>query len=334
MNTTAPKQDMPAVSVIIPYFQRDAGVLTRSIQSVVDQDYPGEIHIVVVDDGSPLPARQELASFRAENAAGRRQLEILCQPNGGPAIARNTALDRIAGKVEYGAFLDSDDCWHPAHIRRAITQLQRGKDFYFSDHLPINRQRSAFQRDRFTPGEHGAALGDNCFSFDRDFFDQTIRNNIVCMPTVVFRVAIIEQLRFNPEFQFAGEDHLFWLGISQKTRRIVISAEQEVDLGRGVNIYESAKTLAAPRTFRRIANEIRFRKALPKLFSLTPHQLSRTAEIIGHLRGEFAINAIHALKTTPLTGLRETAAFLHKDHQSVFAIWSEIVKACKRRALA
>lgn len=334
MNTIAPEQKMPGVSVVIPYFQRDAGVLTRCIQSVVDQDYPGEIRIVIVDDGSPLPARQELASFQAGRAAGPRPLEIIGQPNGGPATARNTALDRIAGQAEYGAFLDSDDCWHPAHIRRAITQLQRGKDFYFSDHLPINRQRSAFQRDQFTPGEHGAALGDNCFSFDGDFFDQTIRNNIVCMPTVVFRGTVVEQLRFNPEFQLAGEDHLFWLGVSQRTRRIVISAEQEVELGHGVNIYESGKTLAAPRTFRRIANEIRFRKALPGLFPLTPSQVSRTREIIGHLREEFAINAIHALKTTPLTGLRETAAFLYRDHSSLFAIWSEIVKAWKRRALA
>ena len=331
MNPINPPPPTPKVSVVIPYYQRDTGILSRAVRSVLDQSYAGEINIIVVDDGSPLPAQQELEWFSTEHYKYPRRLEIVTQFNAGPAIARNTGLSKINDSVDFLAFLDSDDTWHTNHIERAVTTLSEGYDFYFSDYLPINSQRSAFHRDRFNPAERGSLLRDNCFRFEGDFFDQTIKNNVVGTPTVVMRMNTLNSQRFNPEFQYAGEDHLFWLGICQKTDRILISNQCEVECHHGVNIYESAKTLASPKTFRRIGNELNFRKSLPNLFKLNSTQLARNDEIIETLRMEFAINSIHALKVSPGLGLRETIKFIWKDSSSFHTLRVEFAKALKRK---
>lgn len=328
MNLT---QCLPKVSVVIPYFQREAGILSRAIRSILAQSYPGEIHIVVVDDGSPVPAHAELAWFASADDSPPRHIEIITQDNAGPAVARNTGLDRIGDSDGFLAFLDSDDTWHPEHIERAVAKLNADKDFYFSDYLPINRRCTAFRRDGFTPDEHGLPLGDECFAYNRDFFDQTVRNNVVGTSTVVLRIKAIHSQRFIPEYQYAGEDHIFWLGISIKTNRIVVSNNCEVEYHRGVNIYESGKTLGTPKTFRRIANELRFRKSLPTLFDMNKAQITRNDEIIAQLRGEFAINSIHAFKTTPLLGMKESLVFLRGDLPAFHTLADEIIDAFKRR---
>lgn len=321
----------PNVSVVIPYFQREAGILSRAVSSVIAQSYPGNIDIIVVDDGSPVAAHHELTWFEESSFKHPRHLEIVPQRNAGPAVARNTGLNRVADNEGLLAFLDSDDTWNRDHIERAVSKLALGHDFYFSDYLPLNSQRTAFQRDRFIPGEHGVAVGDDCYTFAQDFFDQTIRNNVVGTSTVVLRAGPLGALRFNPEYQYAGEDHIFWLGVSQITDRIVISARCEVEYHRGVNIYESGKKVADSRTFRRIANEVRFRKALPRLFRLNATQQLRNIEIIQILRNEFSINSIHALKTAPFRGLAETAKFIRKDIRSTNALWAEITKSVRRK---
>ncbi|MBN9273015.1 MAG: glycosyltransferase, partial [Mesorhizobium sp.] len=44
---------MTKCSVIIPYYQREPGILTRELRSVFAQTHP-DFEIIVVDDSSPL----------------------------------------------------------------------------------------------------------------------------------------------------------------------------------------------------------------------------------------------------------------------------------------
>ena len=48
----------PTIAVIIPYFQREAGILRRALASVFAQTNAPSWEIIVVDDGSPVPAGQ------------------------------------------------------------------------------------------------------------------------------------------------------------------------------------------------------------------------------------------------------------------------------------
>jgi glycosyltransferase involved in cell wall biosynthesis len=117
------------IAVIIPYYQRDPGILARALDSVRAQELPRglHLHVYVVDDGSPLPAAGEIADSSA--------LTLLVQDNAGPGAARNAALDRVEadGGAEVVAFLDSDDIWHPTHLAEAVAALDRGYDFYCCD---------------------------------------------------------------------------------------------------------------------------------------------------------------------------------------------------------
>ena len=52
---------MPGTAVIVPFFQREAGVLTAAIRSALAQRDAGPITVVVCDDGSPVAAELDLA---------------------------------------------------------------------------------------------------------------------------------------------------------------------------------------------------------------------------------------------------------------------------------
>jgi succinoglycan biosynthesis protein ExoW len=48
------------VAVIIPYYQRDPGILRRALDSVRGQELPDavRVHVYLVDDGSPRRRRR------------------------------------------------------------------------------------------------------------------------------------------------------------------------------------------------------------------------------------------------------------------------------------
>ena len=92
----------PAVSVIMPTYNR-ASYVGEAIEQLLDLDGPeGGFEIVVVDDGSRDTTPDVLASY-----AGNPNVRVLRRVNGGPAAARNTGIAASRGSVL--AFTD-DDC--------------------------------------------------------------------------------------------------------------------------------------------------------------------------------------------------------------------------------
>jgi cellulose synthase/poly-beta-1,6-N-acetylglucosamine synthase-like glycosyltransferase len=82
----------PPVAVLIPAYNEEK-VIVRTIQSVLDSDYPN-LYVIVIDDGSKdrtlEVARQ---AFRKEEAAGR--VRILTKSNAGKAEALNFGLEHL-----------------------------------------------------------------------------------------------------------------------------------------------------------------------------------------------------------------------------------------------
>src|SRR3954468_3478941 len=115
------------IAIIIPFYQRSGGLLRRALQSVIAQDYTLPCYVIVVDDGSPVSARHELAELD-EQLAGR--LLLICQSNRGVSAARNRGLDRLLPGTEVVAFLDSDDVWEAGHLSRLHAAIEAGADFY------------------------------------------------------------------------------------------------------------------------------------------------------------------------------------------------------------
>jgi succinoglycan biosynthesis protein ExoW len=241
---------MVKIGVIIPYFQRDPGILARALASVFRQELPAgaKVEVVVVDDESPAPAAPELDTLRPEH---RALVTVLSQPNGGPGSARNRGLDHLVGTgADYVAFLDSDDIWGPRHLAEAVAALRRGFDFYFcanrKAHTDVEeldggdmelarlRRPHEPQVTWLRPDASLIAVASErlLMAYLTAYVSQT--------STIVVTMDAVRDLRFNSGLRGAGEDHLFWIELALAGHQAVISSAVNVTCGRGVNLYFSA----------------------------------------------------------------------------------------------
>ena len=101
------------VSIITPAY-RSAGVIGETIQSVLDQSHD-EWEMLIAEDCGPDETRDVIRTWMARDA---RIKLIEMDRNGGPAAARNAALDRAQGR--WLAFLDSDDVWLTNKLERQL----------------------------------------------------------------------------------------------------------------------------------------------------------------------------------------------------------------------
>ena len=104
---------MPAVSVIIPVFNR-AAMLGRTLATVAEQTFR-DFEVVIVDDASsddPAPA------IEAARAGGLDINYIKFLKNRGVSAARNAGIEAATG--DFIAFLDSDDLWMPEKLQRQV----------------------------------------------------------------------------------------------------------------------------------------------------------------------------------------------------------------------
>ncbi len=224
------------IGVVIPYFQRAPGLLRRALDSVFAQEGSVPWRVYVVDDGSPAPARDELAGLPA---APPGLVTVLSQANAGPAAARNRALDEAGPDIDAFAFLDSDDAWRPAHLRNAATALADGADVYFADHKREDDAESRFTQCDYRPAaaSAGRAAG-GAYWCDREaLFRAVVLASPIGTSTVVAKRAAIGPSRFPARLRAAGEDSLFWLDLLEGDVRAACGLDLEADYGRGVSIF-------------------------------------------------------------------------------------------------
>jgi succinoglycan biosynthesis protein ExoW len=296
---------VPAISVVIPYFQRQVGILSKAVRSILAQQLcPAEI--IVVDDGSPVPARVELAALLA--AHPQLSLRIVEQVNGGPARARNKGLDMVSPGTEYVAFLDSDDVWHDTHLLHAANALDAGHDFYFADYFRLDQQKSVFElATAFKLGAHPVLEGELPVArYVGNMMEQILGANVIGTSTVVYRYRRFAALRFREEFVNAGEDVLFWLELSTRTDKFAFGLTPEVTYGRGVNIF-AGSGWGTEQSMLRLHYETKLAHAIPKLYTLSGVQQERIRSSKRHLRYTMLKDLIHRLghrKTIDLALLR------------------------------
>lgn len=295
------------VIVVIPYYQRKAGILVRALTSIKAQEPCGmPVHVIVVDDASPIPAQGEVEAIGETTSFS---IEVIRQENTGPGGARNTGLDHAPLGARYIAFLDSDDEWDVSHLRRAVTALSAGYRFYFSNHYQLGQTTGAFERaGRLDLTQHRElpALGPGIYAYQGDMLDQIIRGNIIGTSTVAYDFQRWSEKRFKVEFVNAGEDYLFWMELAGSEVMVVFSVLCEVRYGHGINIY-SGSGWGSEHHLLRIYNELKYRKTTACLYTLTVEQKAHLKWCIDELRSSFARDLLHRLahrKTLPLTTLK------------------------------
>lgn len=107
--------EWPLVSAVIPTKDRPQ-LLARAVQSVLDQDYPGDIEVLIVFDGTePLAPRVEPRDGRS--------IRLLTNTRT-PGLAGNRNTGFLAATGELVGSCDDDDEWLPSKLRVQIGLLR------------------------------------------------------------------------------------------------------------------------------------------------------------------------------------------------------------------
>lgn len=283
---------MTQLAVIIPYYQKTSGILQRALRSVLAQVLPPDIsvQIIVVDDGSPAPAEQDI---RGLDMTTPFSLTLVRQPNGGVAAARDLGLRSVNDATDYIAFLDSDDMWKPDHIAKAVVALDRGYDFYFTDHDRVSHHASHFSVIHFPPADAPSQavrnIGGTVWEIDRDFyFGFSLRTFTAQISTVVYRRAVHPQARFELSLRASGEDRLFMLQVVDRSQKICFCTGIGATCGEGVNIYYSTFGWEDEGHIKRCMNDILAAYALKSAFQLSTTNIRHVDELISNNRKSFA----------------------------------------------
>lgn len=108
------RTNLPAVSVVIPTKDRPE-LVRRALESVLAQDYPGDIDVVVVFDGDePDHALATGDEHRTVSVTTNSRTP-------GLAGSRNSGI--LAADGEFVAFCDDDDLWRPGKLLAQVEVL-------------------------------------------------------------------------------------------------------------------------------------------------------------------------------------------------------------------
>lgn len=123
-----PRDPLPGVTVGMPVYNDSPGLL-RSVPTVFNQTWNGEIRLLIVDDGSTDDTPETISALR--DVYGDIDL-IRNDQNRGRPVARNQILDNA--DTEYMTWLDAGDLLHPAKLESQFRVLSEVDE---DDETPI-----------------------------------------------------------------------------------------------------------------------------------------------------------------------------------------------------
>lgn len=200
MPTQNPVPSLPAVSVVIPFFN-SAGTIARAVESVLQQTWaPSEI--LIVDDGSEDSEYHQLEALAAHPLIEVLRLEV----NQGAAAARNRGWEAASG--EWIAFLDSDDSWAPAKLETQLRAIQRDPRAA-EEAVLVGTDALVLGAESKTP----SGTADTCAPIEKiDMSGMLLRNRMRTSAVLVKREI---ELRFT-EGRRLSEDYELWLRITRR----------------------------------------------------------------------------------------------------------------------
>lgn len=285
--------DATSVAVIIPFFQRSAGLLKRALTSICGQRGRFRVTVIVVDDSSPVPAEHE----RPESVPEHVDIRIVHQPNRGAGVARNTGLDAVPAGTDLVAFLDSDDEWLPTHLQNAAAALGTGYQAYFANYFEPGSERDEFSvHQRLNLSSHRPLrVGEQCYGFEGDMVTQILSANVIETSTVVMRWAAMKSLRFRVELNNSFEDHMYWLEAASGGCRFAFSTLPACRYGTGVSIWRSA-AFGSERSWQIIQAQAVYLHAARRQFARSPEQRATVRRRLQLLRRSAATSVLHRFR--------------------------------------
>jgi glycosyltransferase involved in cell wall biosynthesis len=159
--------EAPAVTAVVPTHNRPE-MMRRAVQSIIDQDYDGDVEVIVVFDAcEPFDPPVDVPS--------RRKVRTVVNSHSrGLAGARNTGIE--AASYDYVAFLDDDDHWLPGKLSAQMQHfLEPSPPVLVGTAMVVDDGERTFDRlvpvDRVTHADllrdRMAGLHSSTFVFDR-----------------------------------------------------------------------------------------------------------------------------------------------------------------------
>ena len=285
----------PKIAVIIPFFQRETGILRRALASIAAQTFAADrLYVLLIDDGSPVAAEAELIQHPSPEGL---RIVLIRQHNRGPNEARNTGLDNLEPGTDLVAFLDSDDEWIGDHLRRAVTALACGYTAYFANLFHLGDSVNEFEKaKRVRPAEHPAIGNDPTLrAYQGDMVHQIATANIIFMPSLVIDAAVLGAARFPMAHRHGGGDYLYWMNLIHHGARFAFSTEPEVRCGRGINMWY-ASGWGTDGLALRIVDEARFRRTVLLRHATAPQTVASLQTRIAQLQGSMLQDVVHRLR--------------------------------------
>jgi len=196
---------MKGISIIIPAFNREK-FIGDAIQSVIDQEYHGNIEIIISDDGSSDKTIEIAESFGDKVTIVKKPKDSKSQ---GAAGARNRGI-KISTQP-YICFLDSDDFFLAGHLKKMASSLesQPGLGFAFCRTLEIDEEKSLILFRKWTKGH----ITCNDISNPAVSGNDVVNTNVFIFQRYVFdKVGVFDETFEN------GEDSDMWMRISELYR--------------------------------------------------------------------------------------------------------------------
>jgi glycosyltransferase involved in cell wall biosynthesis len=198
---------MTAVSVVIPAYNA-ATYLRTAIESVLAQDTPHAVEVIVVDDGSVDDTAGVAAGFGAK-------VRLIRQANSGVSAARNAGIRASSGELI--ALLDADDVMLPGRIVRQVEGFRADPELV----LCCSSIRHIDATGALTPDQPAPLVGATLRPPESTI--RLFKRNFICTSGVMFRRRAFDQLGgFDTRLTHA-EDCELWLGLSRVGGLLVLA---------------------------------------------------------------------------------------------------------------
>jgi len=227
---------MTKCTAIIPFYQKQPGILRRALDSVFAQSH-SDFDIVVVDDESPSPVEADLDGLSLEQ---RARIIVIKQENAGPGGARNTGLDHVPADSLYAAFLDSDDTWTPHHLKNAVgglslfdadcywASIAGGEAFYY--HFGVADLAAITSLVQLSEDPPLVEIPDLAGVMLKNW-------SFMHLSCMVIGQSLFRNLRFEASLRLAAEDVVFFYDCVRAARRTVLGEAVGATRGEGINIF-------------------------------------------------------------------------------------------------
>lgn len=216
----------PLVSVVMPAY-RCAGTIGQAIESVLMQDVPLELLIVV--DGPDAKLEKALEPYRKD----KRVLIFWNEVNLGAAESRNRGIARARGA--YVAFLDGDDLWMPGKLKKQLEAMARSSAVLCATARELMRPDGK-PTGRILPVKRSVTYRD------------LLKHNSISCSSAVIRTQIARE--FPMRCEDSHEDYLFWLEIVRKYGPACGVPESLIRYRTGSTGKSGSKLQSARMTFR------------------------------------------------------------------------------------